>query len=354
MRTTLNSESGDKLSAERGYFRTASVIAMVTWSLAISRAGAYPISSVFIVNPVNSSLSVKASAYGFSDTDANSLAGSMNATLDLGASGSLPGAGAFTITGGTITPDGNYSLRLGFPPFLGVNIQASGLTASVSTLEPPGTITRATPTGAIYNLDAANLLVSVNQGTIVVTGSTNETTDLSADPVAGSAPEGTLGSLTLTTSGTNGLYTRINALLTLPINIEQSSDLEGGNGKVAATGTLNATSSFYVALSGIPGDFQLNGAVDDADLAIWKSGFGVAAGATASNGDANADGLVDGADLLIWQGSHGTQPPAIGSDLATLPEPGTLGTCLAALTAIGMMRLRRGVSALNPPCGRCG
>ena len=182
----------DKLSLRYGYFKAAKVVAFLTLLFTMSTAEAYPISTLFTVNPATSSLSVRASAYGFSDTDSNNLAGSLNATLDLGTGGGFSSAGAFTINSGTITLSGNYSLRLGFPPFLGVNILASGLAASVSTLDPPGAITRSTASGVVYNLNATELLVSLNQGTIVVTGSTNETTDLSEEPVEGSAPEGAL------------------------------------------------------------------------------------------------------------------------------------------------------------------
>ncbi len=337
----MNSLVGNRLSVKRGCLKAARLVALLTLQFAMSTAEAYPISTVFTVNPATSSLSVTASAYGFSDTDSNNLTGSMNVTLDLGASGGFPGAGAFTISSGTITPNGNYSLRLGFPPFLGVNIVASGLEASVSTLEPPGTITRSAASGIVYNLDASELLVSLNQGTIVVTGSANETTDLSEEPVDGSAPEGALGSLTLTTAGTSGFYTRIDALLTLPIDIETTTDLEGGNGEVAAAGTLNVTSSFYVALNGIPGDFQLDGDVDNADLAVWKTGFGLATGAAPSNGDANSDGQVSGVDFLIWQRNSGIQPPAIINAFATAPEPAPLGAGLLALAALSITHRHR-------------
>jgi hypothetical protein len=335
MATNVNSPVGGNLSAQSCCLKVAGVVALLSSLFAAKPvAEAYPVSSMFTVDPTTSSLSVTASAYGFSDTDSNNLAGSMNVTIDLGTSGSFPAGGSFTVNSGVVTPSGNYSLRLGFPPFLGVNILARDLAASVTTLEPPASITRSTSPGVVYNVDASKLLVSLNEGTIVVTGSTNETTDLSEEPVDGSAPEGTLGSLTLTAAGTVGPYTRVDALLTLPIDIEQTTDLEGGNGEVAATGTLHAMSSFYVALSGIPGDFQLDGDVDDGDLAVWKTGFGRATGATPSNGDANSDGQVSGADFLIWQRNRGIQPPAIMNASATVPEPTPYGACLLALATL--------------------
>ena len=147
--------------------------------------------------------------------------------------------------------------------------------------------------------------------------------------------------MTLTTGAISGPYTRINALLTLPINIERTTDLEGGNGEIAATGTLNATSSFYAALSGIPGDFQLDGDVDNADLDIWRTGFGQASGATPRNGDANSDGQVNGADFLIWQLNRGIQPPPITGGLTAAPEPSALSACLLAIAAVVAGRRRK-------------
>ncbi|MBA3481365.1 MAG: hypothetical protein H0T51_06075, partial [Pirellulales bacterium] len=56
---------------------------------------------------------------------------------------------------------------------------------------------------------------------------------------------------------------------------------------------------------GIGADFNGDGIVDGADLAIWTANFGVGANpppiATQAQGDANGDGVVDGADFLVWQ-----------------------------------------------------
>jgi phospholipase/lecithinase/hemolysin len=78
-------------------------------------------------------------------------------------------------------------------------------------------------------------------------------------------------------------------------------------------------------VGGIPGDFNTNGEVDEADLALWRTGF-AAANAMRRQGDANGDGHVDGADFLAWQrmlGTNLTAPPR-GSDAVGVPEPETI------------------------------
>ena len=67
-------------------------------------------------------------------------------------------------------------------------------------------------------------------------------------------------------------------------------------------------------------DFDADGSIDAADLVNWRTGFGMAAHATQSQGDANADGSVDGADFIAWQQQLGVPAPA-----AAIPEPASCG-----------------------------
>jgi hypothetical protein len=57
--------------------------------------------------------------------------------------------------------------------------------------------------------------------------------------------------------------------------------------------------------AGSPADFNNSGAVDGADLGVWRTAYG-----TTAAGDADGDGDTDGADFLVWQrqlgGSAGT------------------------------------------------
>jgi hypothetical protein len=60
-----------------------------------------------------------------------------------------------------------------------------------------------------------------------------------------------------------------------------------------------------------PGDFNRDGNVDSADLAIWRSSEAASAAA-----DADFDRDVDGRDLRAWQRNLNGQLP-----LSTIPEP---------------------------------
>jgi hypothetical protein len=77
-----------------------------------------------------------------------------------------------------------------------------------------------------------------------------------------------------------------------------------------------------------PGDFTLGGLVDEEDLTLWQSSFGVD-----DSGDADGDGDTDGRDFLFWQRNYypGEAPPAVGTDV---PEPS-----IQLLLGIGCMTI---------------
>jgi hypothetical protein len=56
----------------------------------------------------------------------------------------------------------------------------------------------------------------------------------------------------------------------------------------------------------ISANFDADFDVDAADLAMWESGFGMAAGAAPAHGNADGDFDVDGADFLAWQRQLGS------------------------------------------------
>jgi cytochrome c peroxidase len=84
----------------------------------------------------------------------------------------------------------------------------------------------------------------------------------------------------------------------------------------------------------LPGDFDDNGLVDGADLALWNADFGATVNADA---DADGDGDADGADFLAWQRNLGrswqdmTIPPSAPAS-AAVPEP-SAGLILAISAA---------------------
>jgi hypothetical protein len=83
----------------------------------------------------------------------------------------------------------------------------------------------------------------------------------------------------------------------------------------------------------IPGDYNLDGAVTDADYTVWADNYGTS-GATIDMGDANGDGAVTDSDYTVWADNYGTAEPSAG-----VPEPATV-SLLAMLGGIGLLRRR--------------
>jgi hypothetical protein len=91
--------------------------------------------------------------------------------------------------------------------------------------------------------------------------------------------------------------------------------------------------SLVLEMTGISGDFDGSGTVDEADLAVWEAGYGQPNGYT-------------GADFLAWQQNLGMSSPlAVGT---SVPEPGAaslLALCLAIGVANPSRKLIRPLAA---------
>jgi hypothetical protein len=79
-------------------------------------------------------------------------------------------------------------------------------------------------------------------------------------------------------------------------------------------------------------DFNGSTAVDAADLATWRTGFGSTSGTFAS-GNLDVDGDADGADFLLWQRQLGTHALSTAAGHA-IPEPSSVSLIALALGVV--------------------
>ena len=84
-------------------------------------------------------------------------------------------------------------------------------------------------------------------------------------------------------------------------------------------------------------DFNNDGVVDSADLAIWSAGYGT--GTSHNQGDANLDGIVNGLDFLVWQRQAGSLVLSTQVTIApgNVPEP---SACWLMAIAAGLLNRR--------------
>lgn len=97
-------------------------------------------------------------------------------------------------------------------------------------------------------------------------------------------------------------------------------------------GTVGAQLSVLVSPSAaiLPdsADFDEDGDVDGTDFLIWQSGSGETGGLAHGKGDANYDGLINAADLAIWRTQYGVG--SLVSNVTSVPEPSSFLLLLTA------------------------
>lgn len=94
-----------------------------------------------------------------------------------------------------------------------------------------------------------------------------------------------------------------------------------------------------------PADYNFDGTVNNADLAVWETQVGSslyitdhASGSptTFADADGNGDGRIDGQDYLLWQQNFGNTTASIST--ISIPEPASLALAALSLLAILLRR----------------
>jgi hypothetical protein len=94
----------------------------------------------------------------------------------------------------------------------------------------------------------------------------------------------------------------------------------------------------------LPGDFNHDWLVDNADYATWRSQFGKTTGYMPADG--NGDGKVDAADYILWR-KYATSSGSGAITDGAVPEPAALG--LVAIVGLSLA-LRRRTGRNCPSC----
>ncbi|QDV74029.1 hypothetical protein K2D_22660 [Planctomycetes bacterium K2D] len=101
-----------------------------------------------------------------------------------------------------------------------------------------------------------------------------------------------------------------------------------------ASGQLFASLAIEYSLLAIPGDYDGNGFVEQADYDVWSQAYGSTV--TPSTGaDGNGDGFIDAADYSVWRDAFA------GSPVLAVPEPTACLTAILALANLSLLRRPR-------------
>jgi beta-glucanase (GH16 family) len=143
---------------------------------------------------------------------------------------------------------------------------------------------------------------------------------------SGSSPNNVWNDFELTaTAPANAVEARLSLIFTQPNNQGGAVHLDNVN---------------FININLAAGaDFNLDGEVNGADLAMWQLGYGMSTGATRENGDADGDGDVDGRDYLAWQRQVTTSEPL--SATASVPEPSSAWAAAVMFIYTHLARLHR-------------
>ncbi len=102
---------------------------------------------------------------------------------------------------------------------------------------------------------------------------------------------------------------------------------------------------FLPSLLSLPGDYNLDGAVNAADYVVWRKRVNQSV-PPGTSADGNGDGTINGADYAVWKTNFGRGASGVGSAEA-VPEPGAVLLVVATITAAGLSRRCLGRASSN-------
>jgi hypothetical protein len=309
--------------------------------LGVPAAGQQQVPVVFSIDNAASEIAFDLSIPGSSDSDASSVSGTLEATLHVDTSGGAANITGIEFTGGAFMNDQPYNFTLSVLGFLTANLQGSDLVGTVSTPAPPAVVVQGATDPLSFQYDAADHIISVYEGTLLVSGAVNESLDLAQDPVSGIAPTGSFATIELIPGATVGGMTEFAATLTQPTVFQDTFNFDAGIINLPVTidvsGQVIANATFSLPIAGggeLAGDYNGGGRVEQADLDLVLLNWGQELANPGAIGwfSNQPSGAVDqeelDAVLLNWGNA------AAGATVAAaVPEPATWFSliCLASL-----------------------
>jgi hypothetical protein len=89
------------------------------------------------------------------------------------------------------------------------------------------------------------------------------------------------------------------------------------------------------------GDYDVDGDIDAADYALWRTSFGQSVQFPGNGADGNNNGIVDAADYVVWRKRSGSGQSGGAGAVNIVPEPGSLCLAIISLQAIAFATARR-------------
>jgi hypothetical protein len=101
----------------------------------------------------------------------------------------------------------------------------------------------------------------------------------------------------------------------------------------------------------IPGDYDGNATVEEADFLTWRAAYGTSVAVPGSGSDGNGNGMVDAADYSVWRDNLGNSIPPLGPGAGGGAGAGAASAALEVLTAppAPTAAIDRAVATLEPP-----